>query len=488
VPAALGDAAERFGDALALTDGVARVGFVDLHRRAHQVARGLVAAGVQPGDRIVLWAQNRPEWPALCLGAACAGAVVVPLNTRLRALEALDAARVADAVAIFAVPELLGYRHLDELRSVAGGPGAGRPFAALASTRLAVALDDGPGSHGWTPLAEVLEAGEGVDAAEVHRRSAAVRPDDPFQILVSTAADGRQRGIVLTHQAQLRSYWHWSDVLGLSPEDRYLLTASYANGPGLAGMLAGLMRGVPTVFIDVFEPGAALRLIAAERVTAVLGPPSLHHRLLDGDDSGAGRTVRVAVCSTGPFPPDIAERLVREWDVSQLTTTYGSIEASVVTMSRAGDPASSVTASCGRPLPDVEVAIGDSDEVLVRSPAIATRWWGEPSPVTDVEGWFATGVTGALDPGGELRVTGRLRPAAVVNGFTVHPAEVEGLLRHHPDIARAVVLIDADGSGTRSHATITARPGRTLDPDAVRAWCQRSMARYKVPDRVHVVA
>jgi HIP---CoA ligase len=504
LPAALADAAARRPDTTAVVDGDTRLTFADYDQRSLVVARALAAAGVEPGDRVAVWLQNRAEWPVICLGAWRAGAIVVPINTRLKGIEAADMLRSTRAKVLLTLPRLLGNDYLTMLHGELGGPAGGRPFADLPELRLATHLDDGPGTEGCVPYQDVLAMADDVDPEVIAGREAALRSDTPAELLFTSGTTGRPKGVILGHQQLLRSYWDWSGIVGLHEHDRFLLSSPYAHGPGINGnLVASLMRRFASVVVDVFDAPAVLDLVLREGVTAMLGPANLYARLMAAAEAGGRPTprLRLAILGMAAIPPELIARLRHEWSVELICNAYGAIESTVVSMTRPDDPPEVVERSTGRALPGVELRVvdgngddvppGEPGELLIRSFAVMQGYWEAPEATAeaiDAGGWFHSGDVVTRDEAGNVTIVDRMKEVFMVNGFNVYPAEVEGLLLRHGGVAHsAVVAVPDEGTGEAGVAFVVPKPGTTLDAGEVATWARSAMASYKAPRHVVVV-
>jgi acyl-CoA synthetase (AMP-forming)/AMP-acid ligase II len=501
LPAALADAVAHDGDAVAVIDGDTQLTFADYDEQSLAVARALIAAGVDAGDRVALWVPNRWEWPVLCLGVWRAGAVVVPINTRLRGLEAADMLERSEAKLLFAVPEHDGAALLTLLHEARGAPAAeGRAFASLPALVTTVVLDPGEGTEGCVTFAAFLATASRVPPAAVVAREEALDADDVAEVLFTSGTTGRPKGVVLGHQQLLRSYWDWSGIAGLARGDRFLLTSPYSHGPGINGnLVASLLRRFSSVLVDGFDPDAVLDLMARTHVTAMLGPPNLYARLMvaAGDRQP---TLRLALLGMATIPSELMARLRDEWAVGMLCNAYGAIESTVVSMTRPDDPPEVVERSSGRALPGVElrvvddhgddVAPGVAGELLIRSFAVMQRYWNAPDATAeaiDADGWFHSGDVATRDADGNVRIVDRMKDVFNVSGFSVYPAEVASLLLEHPGVHHAAVVpVPGPGGGEVGVAYVVPAAGG-VDPDELLAWAGRSMASYKVPRHVVLV-
>ncbi len=217
-----------------------------------------MAAGVEPGDRVAVWAPNTTEWITAALGAVTAGAVLVPVNTRFKGAETAHVLRRTRARLLFVTGTFLGTSYVASLRRAAReGTGRG-PLPGLPDLERAVVLSgDAPDS--FRTWQDFLAAGEAVPAAAVRARADAVRPEDPSDIIFTSGTTGLPKGAVITHAQTLRAYGVWSELAGLAPGDRYLIVNPFFHTFGYkAGIIACLLRGATMIPQPVFGVPTAL--------------------------------------------------------------------------------------------------------------------------------------------------------------------------------------------------------------------------------------
>ena len=480
IAALVQDAAAKYGDAEAVVDpgpdGTARrVSFARLAELVRRAAAGCLARGVEPGDRVGIWAPNSLEWVVAALGAVSAGAALVPLNTRFKGDEASYVLRKSRARFVFVTPPLLG-----------------TDYAAMLGDRDGVVtLDESVWAHDPTAAVDELVRGIG--------------PDDVGDVIFTSGTTGRPKGVVTTHAQTVGVFDTWSDVVGLEPGDRYLVVNPFFHTFGYkAGIIACLLRGATIVPQPVFDVQAVLELIERERITALPGPPTLYQSILDAPDRDSRdlSSLRLAVTGAAVVPVALVERMRDELSFSTVLTAYGLTEATgTVTMCRRDDDPVTIATTSGRAIPDTEVrvvdsgnnpvATGEPGEVVVRGYNVMQGYFEDPeatAETVDAEGWLHTGDIGVLDERGNLRITDRLKDMYVVGGFNAYPAEIEQVLATHPAVAEAAVVgVPDDRLGEVGKAFVVARPGATLDADELTAYCRERMANYKVPRSVEVV-
>ncbi|MGI5444860.1 FadD3 family acyl-CoA ligase [Streptomyces sp. CA-243310] len=504
IPGLVRAAAARHADHEAVVDGRVRVSYAQLGERVERAAAACVAAGVEPGDRVAVWAPNTLDWIVCALGAVSAGAVLVPLNTRFKGAEAAYVLQRSRARLLFITGTFLGTSYVASLRrATAEGTGTG-PLPGLPHLEQVVVLaDDAPES--FRTWKDFLAGGDRVPASVVRERADAIAPDAPSDIIFTSGTTGSPKGAVITHAQTLRCYEVWSELAGLREGDRYLIVNPFFHTFGYkAGIIACLMRGATMVPQSVFNVDTVLANIAAERISVLPGPPTLHQSLLDHPqrDHHDLSALRLVVTGAAVVPLRLVERLRGELRIGVVLTAYGLSEAGgIVTMCRRGDPAEVIAACSGRAIPDTEVRVtgpdglprpvGTAGEVWVRGHHVMRGYFEDPvetGRAITPEGWLRTGDVGVLDRAGNLRITDRIKDMFIVGGFNAYPAEIEQLLCLHPDIADvAVVGVPNPRLGEVGKAYAVRRPGSTLTSDDLIAWSRREMANYKVPREVEFV-
>jgi acyl-CoA synthetase (AMP-forming)/AMP-acid ligase II len=506
IPGLVRSAARRYGDVEAVVEGRTRISYAELGARVDRAAAACVASGVGVGDRVAIWAPNTLDWIVSSLGAVSAGAVLVPLNTRFKGAEAAYVLQRSRAKLLFVTGTFLGTSYVASLRRAASeGPGEGPgPLPALPHLEQVVVLaDDAPAD--FRTWKDFLASGEGIGEPEIRERASAVTGGAPSDIIFTSGTTGRPKGAVITHAQTLRAYEIWTDLAGLRQGDRYLIVNPFFHTFGYkAGVLACLMRGATMIPQPVFNVGTALANIAAERISVLPGPPTLHQSLLDhaSRDAHDLSALRLVVTGAAVVPLRLVERLRGELGVETVLTAYGLSEASgFVTMCRRGDAAEVIATTSGRPIPGTEVRVVDAKlealppgvpgEVLVRGFNVMRGYFEDETATSEVltaDGWLRTGDVGVLDAGGNLRITDRIKDMFIVGGFNAYPAEIEQLLGLHPDVVDVAVIGVPDARlGEVGKAYVVRRPGAVATADDLIAWSRREMANYKVPREVEFV-
>jgi acyl-CoA synthetase (AMP-forming)/AMP-acid ligase II len=483
--------AKTYADAPAIIDGDLQLTFTELADEVFRAARGFIALGLRPHDRVGIWASNSHRWVIAALGVACAGGVVVPLNTRYRGAEARQFLARTQARMLIVEQGFLGYDHLGALRDDSDDLAEEWSLEAL---EIVVNLGDGGASdaHSWD---EVIAAAERVTQDEALAVAMTVQPDDLSDVIFTSGTTGRAKGVQLTHGAPLDLYVVYGEIWGLQQGDRYLIVLPFFHGGGnKAGMITCLIHGVTMVPMATFDPVEAMAEIQRRGITVMNGSPTIYTSILDHPQRGDYdlSTLRVAATGAAVVPARLVERARIELPFQNFITAYGLTECSgTATMCRQGDPDEVVSTTNGRALPSVEVKVVDSGEVWVRGPNVMPGYWQDEAATAetiDADGWLHTGDIGELTAEGNLKITDRLKDIFIVGGFNVSPAEVEQVLARHPQISEvAVIGVPDERLGEVARAYVIAKPGVVADADDIISWSRERLANFKVPRSVVLV-
>lgn len=482
-------AAENWGEQLALVDRNISYTFTELEAARLQSARAFIAHGIQRGDCIAVWAPNIPEWIVAAIGLQSIGAVLLPLNTRLKGREAAFQLKKSGAKMLLT---LSGFLDTDYAQLIAG-----EDLPAL--EHIVMFRGESPATVDWL---DFLAAGNAVEEARAAEMAAAVSPEDPLDLLFTSGTTGEPKGVVTSHGQNIRTFEIWSEVVGLNENDNYLIINPFFHSFGYkAGWLACLIRGARMVPVKVFDIDVVLERIEKDKITVLPGPPTIYQSLLahprrkNYDIS----SLRLAVTGAASVPVELVTRMSTELSFDTVLTAYGLTETcGVVSICREADGAERIATTSGRAMPDVEVKLvdgggeqvpaGEAGEVLVRGFNVMQGYFELPeetAKAVDAEGWLHTGDVAVMDEDGYIRITDRIKDMFIVGGFNTYPAEIENSLSSLHSIAQvAVVGVPDERMGEVAKAFVVLTEEATLTEAELITWCKENMANYKVPRSV----
>jgi acyl-CoA synthetase (AMP-forming)/AMP-acid ligase II len=468
-------------------EGDRTVSFTDLLDQVRRTAAGYLALGLEPGDRVCIWAPNSTDWIVAGLAVSYVGGTLVPINSRYTGHEAHDIAARTGARIFVVANGFLGRDQVSELRAV----------GELPDLLAIVAL---PGSSpvdsvvGFDDLAEL-----GVDSLPVaDERADAVSADDVADILFTSGTTGRSKGAMSAHRQTIAVSAAWAEIGGVSAEDRYLVVNPFFHSFGYKiGIVVGLLTGATLYPVATFEADAVMELIERVRITLLPGAPTIFTSLFDapGRADRDLSSLRLSITGAAVVPVVLIERMrapaPEGLGIDHVYTAFGMTEAVVVTMCREGDDDELVANTCGRAIPGVETRIGDEGELLVRGDIVMLGYLDDPEATAaaiDADGWLHTGDVGTLDEAVNLKITDRLKDMYISGGFNVYPAEIEQALARHEAVADvAVVGVPDERMGEVGRAFVVRRAGHEVSAEELIAFARERLANYKAPREVAFV-
>ena len=418
--------------------------YAELDQLRIYAARALLAMGVERGDRVAIWAPNSVEWIVAGLAIHTVGAALVPLNTRMKGAEAAYILEKSGASTLFCAGRFLGLHYPTMLAE----------HWPKSLKHVVVIGDAETGDTGWR---QFMAKSDQAHTEDVLKRVATVEPSDKLDIMFTSGTTGRPKGVVTTHAQNLDVIRAWSAVMGLVPEDKYLIANPFFHTFGYkVGWLGGLLHGLTVLPHAVFDAGAILQRIARDRISVLPGPPTLFISLLNDPARATAdlSSLRATITGAAAIAPSLIERIRAELGFQTVLTAYGLTETcGVVSMCEAGDDAETIALTSGKAIPRVElrcvnadnqpVAPGESGEIVVRGYNVMQGYLDDDKATRetiDAEGWLHTGDIGVLDERGYLKITDRLKDMYIAGGFNCYPAEIERIIAAHPAVAQVAII------------------------------------------------
>jgi fatty-acyl-CoA synthase len=449
------------------------------------VALGLLGRGLEKGDRVGIWAPNCAEWVITQYATAKIGAILVNINPSYRTHEL---AYVAKQSGMRLVVSAVSFKTSDY-----------RAMLTEIGFRDVVYI----GSPSWDEL-----AGFSGDAAALAERATQLTFDDPINIQYTSGTTGFPKGATLSHHNILNNGFFVGELVAYTENDRVCLPVPLYHCFGMVmGNLACTSHGACIVLpAPGFEPAAALRAVAQEKITSLYGVPTMFIAELGLPDFAAYdlSSLRTGIMAGSPCPVEVMKRVVAEMNMTEVAISYGMTETSPVsTMTRGDDSLARRTGTVGRVMPHLESKVvdpatglpvrrGEPGELCTRGYSVMLGYWDQPAATAeaiDQARWMHTGDLATMDAEGYVNIVGRIKDLVIRGGENVYPREVEEFLYAHPDILDVQVIgVPDERYGEELMAWVVLRPGASpLTADAVKLFCQGKIAHYKVPRYVHVV-
>jgi fatty-acyl-CoA synthase len=472
-----------------------------------KLAKGLLALGLQKGEKLAIWAPNVPYWIPLQFATAQIGVVLLTVNTNYRdhelryLLEQSECENLCMAdgvhdVDFFKILNCIAPERLDSSPESLSVP-------ALPHLRRIITLGNNE-AEGCFGIQQVLALAEQVSDADYAARQAELDPWDVINMQYTSGTTGFPKGVMLTHVGVgLNGYWIGKHQ-GFSPADRVCLPIPMFHCFGcVLGVSACVNHGATMITLENFNSLDVLKIIQSERATALYGVPTmflavLEHRSFQSYDVSSLRTgiMAGAVC-----PEPLMRRVMNELHMPEITICYGLTEGSpVMTQTDAHDPIDMRCKTVGCAMPGIEVRIADPEtcaelprgsngEVLCRGYNVMRGYYNMPEATAETvtpEGWLHSGDLGVMDEQGYVTITGRIKDMILRGGENVYPREVEEYLMSMPAVLDVqVVAVPSLKYGEEVGAFIIPREGASISPEAVREYCRGTIAWYKIPRYVH---
>jgi fatty-acyl-CoA synthase len=481
----------------------------ELGERVDAFAAGLIALGLQPGERIGIWSPNNAEWVVTQFASAKAGLILVNINPAYRLAELEYAlikvgCRALVTATSFKTSDYVGMvnRLAPELQRTLPGQ---LDAAKLPALRVVIQIG-APAAPGMIPFDSVYAMGEAEHRAALQELGARLQFDEPINIQFTSGTTGLPKGATLTHHNILNNGYFLGEAMRYTPEDKVCIPVPLYHCFGMViGNLACMTHGSTMVLPgEGFDPLATLQTVAEEHCTSLYGVPTMFIAELDHPEFGKFdlNSLRTGMMAGSPCPIEVMRRCIRDMNLRELTIGYGMTETSPVsTQTALDDPLERRVSTVGRVHPHVEIKIigmegrvvprGTPGEFCTRGYSVMLGYWDDEErtkQAVDATGWMHTGDLATMDTDGYCNIVGRIKDMVIRGGENVYPREIEEFLYRHPKIQDVTVFgVPDERYGEEICAWIKVRAGEKLTAEEVRDFCRDQIAHYKVPRHIRLV-
>jgi fatty-acyl-CoA synthase len=483
-----------------------RLSYAELLQHAETFGSGLIALGLDRGDRLGIWAPNRVEWAVIQFAAAMAGLVLVNINPAYRVTELEHVLKASGCKAVVIANRFKTSDYVAMVAELVGDFGRDTKITSdrLPALRAVIVLDD-PENGKRLTYRDVMAFGARSSAALLER-AATLNLDDAVNIQFTSGTTGLPKGVTLSHHNLLNNGIQVGDATGIRLGDRVCIPVPLYHCFGMVmGNLACLGHAATMVYpSESFDPLEVLRTIETERCTHLYGVPTMfiallgHERFRDFDLT----SLRGGIMAGAPCPTEVMKAVITDMNMSEITIAYGMTETSPVSFqTRRDDPFEARVSTVGRVMPHVEVKIvdanghivprGEPGELCTRAYSVMIGYWEDQERTREVlepAGWMHSGDVATIDEDGYCRITGRIKDIVIRGGENISPREVEEYLYRHPAIRDVQVIgVPDDKYGEELCAWVVLRPDASVTADDIREFCRGQIAHYKIPRYIKFV-
>ena len=477
--------------------------------KVDEFAAGLLALGLEPGDRIGIWSPNNSEWAVTQFAAAKAGLILVNINPAYRLAELEYALNKVECRALVTAEAFKSSRYIEMLRRLAPELDDARP-GALKAEKLphleTVVRLGAETTAGMYNFAEIPGLAGAAERDRLQALAGQLQFDDPINIQFTSGTTGFPKGATLSHHNILNNGYFNGVTLGLSERDRVCIPVPLYHCFGMVmGNLMSAAFGATMVYpSEAFDPLEVLRTVEAERCTVLYGVPTMFIAELDHPEFAGFdlSSLRTGTMAGSPCPIEVMRRVIGEMHMEEVTIAYGMTETSPVSFQSAtDDPIERRVSTVGRVHPHVEVKVvdvegrvvpsGETGELLTRGYSVMRGYWNDEEKTEesiDKAGWMHTGDQATIDADGYCNIVGRIKDMVIRGGENVYPREIEEFLYRHPKVQDVQVIgVPDEKYGEELCAWIKLRDGEDANADEIKAFCKDQIAHFKVPRYVRFV-
>ncbi|MEJ5362848.1 MAG: AMP-binding protein [Spirochaetota bacterium] len=503
---ALHDTVEKYPnhEALVCPEFGIRMNYTEFYQKCREVAKGLIAVGIQKGDHVSLWATNVPEWVYLQFALGMIGGVMVTVNTNYKSHELEYLLKQSDSTTLFMIEGYRDSNYYEIVRQIIPDLDETKPgninAENLPMLKNIVFIGKRDSTPGMFTFDDVLLMGSSLSDAELDKRIQECHIHDVINMQYTSGTTGFPKGVMLTHYNIVNNAIMVGDVMGMTANDRLLIHVPLFHCFGcVMSTLNCVTHGSTMVVMESFDPLKSLKAIQDEKCTAINGVPTMFIAMLNHPDFSKYdmSSLRTGIMAGAPCPVETMNQVRTLMHCPEVVIAFGQTECSpVMTMTRRDDPVDLRVSTVGRLLPGIEGKIVDPEtgedlppntqgEIVTRSACVMKGYYKMPEATAnaiDNDGWLHTGDLGSVDENGYFKVTGRIKDMIIRGGENIYPREIEEFLLTNPKIKDVqVVGIPDEKYGEQVLAVIQLKDGQTATAEEMVTFCTGKIARHKIP-------
>ncbi|WP_163526129.1 AMP-binding protein [Halobacillus ihumii] len=470
---------------------------------ADNVAKGLMALGVEKGEHLAIWSDNKPEWLVTQFATGKMGAVLVTVNTNYRAQELEYLLKQSDATTLILAEEFKGTSYVDILKEIC--PELDSSIKGdLQSDRLPylkniIVLGDKeyPGCFSWQ---DIIDMGRSISTEQLDQRKATLSYKDVINMQYTSGTTGFPKGVMLSHYNIVNNGNQVADSMKLTENDRLCIPVPFFHCFGcVLGTMAAVSKGATMVILEQFNAEKVLKAVKEEHCTGLHGVPTMFIAELNDPsfEKYQPDTLRTGIMAGSTCPMEVMKNVMNKMGAEEITIAYGQTESSpVITQTRTDDSVERKVGTVGRVHPNVEVKVVDPatgeemergipGELCTRGYLVMEGYYKNEEATAaaiDQDGWLHTGDIAVMDAEGYVEITGRMKDMIIRGGENIYPREIEEFLYQYPDVLDVQVIGVPDQKyGEEIMAFIITKDGAETSEQDIRTFCDGQISKHKIP-------
>lgn len=465
--------------------------YKEFDEETDRLARAFMALGIQKGEHVAIWADNKREWLLTQFATAKMGAVLVTVNTSYQKRELEYLLKQSDSTTLLLADEFKGTSYIDVVHKVA------REQVPHLSRIITFSDEQRQGMMTWSELEGLADQ---VTKEQLEERFSSLSNEDVINMQYTSGTTGFPKGVMLTHRNSVNNAQLVGDYIHLTEKDRLCIPVPFFHCFGcVMGTLSSVIHGTTMVILEQFHPKKVLQAVQDEKCTGLYGVPTMFIAELNESEFASFdlSSLRTGIMAGSICPMEVMKKVIHDMGASEITIAYGQTESSpVITQTKTDDAIEKRVSSVGRAHPGVEVKIidpvtGDESpagvpgELCTRGYLVMKGYYKNEEATKraiDHHGWLHTGDIAVMDEDGYIDITGRIKDMVIRGGENIYPKEIEEFFYQHPSIQDVQVVGIPDAKyGEELMAWIILKEGHSVTEDEIREFAKGAIAHHKIP-------
>lgn len=465
--------------------------YKEFDEETDRLARAFMALGIQKGEHVAIWADNKREWLLTQFATAKMGAVLVTVNTSYQKRELEYLLKQSDSTTLLLADEFKGTSYIDVVHKVA------REQVPHLSRIITFSDEQRQGMMTWSELEGLADQ---VTKEQLEERFSSLSNEDVINMQYTSGTTGFPKGVMLTHRNIVNNAQLVGDYIHLTEKDRLCIPVPFFHCFGcVMGTLSSVIHGTTMVILEQFHPKKVLQAVQDEKCTGLYGVPTMFIAELNESEFASFdlSSLRTGIMAGSICPMEVMKKVIHDMGASEITIAYGQTESSpVITQTKTDDAIEKRVSSVGRAHPGVEVKIidpvtgeespaGVPGELCTRGYLVMKGYYKNEEATKraiDHHGWLHTGDIAVMDEDGYIDITGRIKDMVIRGGENIYPKEIEEFFYQHPSIQDVQVVGIPDAKyGEELMAWIILKEGHSVTEDEIREFAKGAIAHHKIP-------